>query len=98
NHLLRAIPKPGSRRRQRRPWSGSPGGLLMGDDAPYLEAKLPRFVTKKTARLATTPRGSAMILGEVTSDKQAFDQIVARLKGDVGTIIKLVSVGKKQRL
>lgn len=39
-----------------------------------------------------------MLLGEVTSDKQAFDQIIARLKGDVGTIIKLVSVGKKQQL
>ncbi len=39
-----------------------------------------------------------MLLGEVTSDKQAFDQIVARLKGDVGAIIKLVSVGKKQQL
>jgi len=43
-------------------------------------------------------RVGPMILGQVTSDKQAFDQIVARLKGDVGTIIKLVSVGKKQRL
>jgi len=39
-----------------------------------------------------------MIPGEVTSDKEAFDQIVGRLKGDVGTIIKLISVGKKQGL
>jgi hypothetical protein len=35
------------------------------------------------------------LLGEVTTDKQAFDQIIARLKGDVGTIIKLISLGKK---
>jgi uncharacterized NAD(P)/FAD-binding protein YdhS len=36
--------------------------------------------------------------GEVTSDKQTFDQIIGRLKGDVGTIIKLISLGKKQKL
>ncbi len=34
--------------------------------------------------------------GEVKSDKQAFCQILARLEGDVGTILKLVSKGKKE--
>jgi hypothetical protein len=39
-----------------------------------------------------------MIPGQVSSDRQAFDQIIGRLKGDVGSFIKLVSVGKKQGL
>src|SRR5207248_7052229 len=37
-----------------------------------------------------------MIPGQVTSDRQAFDQIIGRLKSEVGAFIKLVSVGKKQ--
>ena len=37
----------------------------------------------------------AMRPGEVTSDKQAFSQILRRLEDDVGTILQLVSKGKK---
>jgi len=37
-----------------------------------------------------------MIPGQVTSDRQAFDQVIGRLKSEVGAFIKLVSVGKKQ--
>ena len=37
-----------------------------------------------------------MTLGQVTSDEQAFDQIIGRLKSEVGSLIKLISVGKKQ--
>ena len=34
--------------------------------------------------------------GEVKSDEQAFRQILLRLEGDVGTILKLISKGKKE--
>jgi len=37
-----------------------------------------------------------MIPGQVPSDKQAFDQIIGRVKSEVGGFIKLVSVSKKQ--
>jgi hypothetical protein len=36
-----------------------------------------------------------MIPGKVRSDKQAFYQILTRLEGDVGTILKLIPEGKK---
>ena len=32
--------------------------------------------------------------GEVTSDQQAFQQVLGRLEGDVGTLIQLVNEGK----
>ena len=34
--------------------------------------------------------------GEVRSDEQAFRQILSRLEGDVGTILQLISKGKKE--
>lgn len=34
--------------------------------------------------------------GEVQSDEQAFRQILGRLENDVGTILKLISKGKKE--
>ena len=34
--------------------------------------------------------------GEVESDEQAFRKILGRLEGDVGTILKLISKGKKE--
>lgn len=34
--------------------------------------------------------------GEVTSDEQAFRQILSRLEGDVGTILKLIPKGKEE--
>ncbi len=41
-------------------------------------------------------RTRAMRPGEVASDKQAFRQILLRLEGDVGTILQLISKGKKE--
>ena len=41
-------------------------------------------------------RVKSMRPGEVKSDEQAFRQILSRLEGDVGTILQLISKGKKE--
>jgi hypothetical protein len=35
--------------------------------------------------------------GQVASDQQAFQQILGRLEGEVGTILRLVDTGKKEK-
>lgn len=66
--------------------------IFKEDEAKVTDDKrVERKLAKRRSR-----RVRAMRPGEVKSDKQAFRQILGRLEGDVGTILKLISKGKKE--
>ncbi len=66
--------------------------IFKGDEAKVADDKcIERELVERRIR-----RKNAMRPGEVKSDEQAFRQILLRLEGDVGTILKLISKGKKE--
>ena len=73
----------------------SPEQLIFKKDEAKVtgDKRVKRELAKRRSR-----RGKAMRPGEVKSDEQAFRQILCRLEGDVGTILKLIPKGKKEGL